>query len=54
MSPLMCAARGGHCEVIERLVKAGANLDKQDSRGYTVRAGTIIYIVQNLTAVNVT
>ena len=36
MSPLMCAARGGNTTVIERLVQAGANLDKQDSRGYTV------------------
>lgn len=36
MSPLMCAARVGHSQVIERLVKAGANVDKQDSRGWTV------------------
>ena len=52
-SPLMCAARGGHSEVIGRLVQAGANLDKQDSRGYTVRAVPIIYITQTQTAVKV-
>lgn len=39
-SALIYAAREGRPAVIECLVKAGANIDKQDSRGYTV--GTII------------
>ena len=36
MSPLMYAAREGRSQVIERLVSAGANVDKQDTRGWTV------------------
>lgn len=37
MSPLMYAGREGRPKVIECLVNAGANLHKEDSRGYTVR-----------------
>ena len=32
----MYAAREGRCRVIERLVQAGASVDKQDTRGWTV------------------
>ena len=49
----MCEAKGGHSEVIERLVQAGSSLDKQDSQGYMVRAAPIIYITHTRTAVKV-
>ena len=49
----MCVAKGGHSKVIERLVQAGASLDKQDSQSYMVRAAPIIYVTHTWTAVKV-
>jgi ankyrin repeat protein len=42
MSPLIFAAREGHAKVVERLVNKGAVLNRQDNRGWTVRAMQII------------
>jgi ankyrin repeat protein len=36
MTPLIYAAREGRVDVIAMLVEYGADVDKQDSRGYTV------------------
>lgn len=43
MSPLIYAAREGRPKVVERLAEAGANIDKQDSRGYTVGPDLLSY-----------
>jgi hypothetical protein len=32
-TPLMLAARGGHMEVVKRLVAAGADIDARDDEG---------------------
>ncbi len=36
MTALMYAARNGRALIVEKLVKHVANIDKQESRGYTV------------------
>ena len=36
MSPLMYASRAGRPKVVQKLLDVGANVDKQDNRGYTV------------------
>lgn len=36
MTPLIYAAREGREEVVTKLLDAGANINKQDSRGWTV------------------
>ena len=36
MSPLLYAAKIGRSRVVEKLIDLGANINKQDNRGYTV------------------
>ena len=41
VSPLIQASRKGRVLVVEALLEAGANVDKQDNRGNTVRNITL-------------
>ena len=39
MSPLMYACREGRVKVVSKLLDNNANINKQDSRGWTVSGG---------------
>ena len=45
MSALMYAAREGHAGVVQLLIDKHANLNKQDTKGYTVSSATALYSI---------
>ena len=47
MSPLMYAAREGRVKVVKRLIELQVDIDKQDTRGYTV-GGAMMLVVAHL------
>ena len=47
----MYAAREGRAQVIQRLAAAGANVDKQDNRGWTVSFGGGGYVFSALISI---
>ena len=48
MSPLLLASLKGKCGLVTELLAAGADVNKQDSRGWSVSPQTISLIEQSL------
>ena len=48
MSPLMYAAREGRVKVVKRLIELQVDIDKQDTRGYTVGGATMLVVARSL------
>ena len=44
MSPLLLASYKGKCTLVTELLATGADVNKQDSRGWSVSTALLLYI----------